>query len=218
MEKQKSINAQLSQKIDIVENNVDKRIDGLQSEIDQKFDNLQKSILRLANKQHVYPEEENPEEECLIDTMVEEHCLHQLQEGLIEKFVEYSERLSESSDIGAAVCPWEKEEEILPLLSEEGSGKEAGEEPQKPTTQATNSPLPCLNPVHILPTPATHSTPETPTIKATPSALHVQNCRKLVVIVQTFATTSKTLVAAHVAWHGGWLLPSWFRFGAPGPQ
>ena len=53
---------------------MDKTIDGLQSEIDQKFDNLQKSISRLANKQHVYLEEENPEEECLIDTMLEEHC------------------------------------------------------------------------------------------------------------------------------------------------
>ena len=68
MEKQKTINAQLSQKIDTMENNVDKRIDRIQREIDHKFDNLQKSISSLANQQHVYPEEE-----CLIDTMVEEH-------------------------------------------------------------------------------------------------------------------------------------------------
>ena len=74
MEKQKATNAQFSQKIDIVESNVDKRIDGLQSEIDQKFDNLQKSISRLANQQNVHQEEENPEEECRIDTTVEEHC------------------------------------------------------------------------------------------------------------------------------------------------
>ena len=74
MEKQKIINAQLSQKIDTVENNVDKRIDGFQSEIDKKFGNLQKSISRLANQQHVYPEEENPKEECLIDITMEEHC------------------------------------------------------------------------------------------------------------------------------------------------
>ena len=73
LEKQKTINAQLSQKIDIVE-------------IDQKFDNLHKSISRLANQQHVSPEEENLEEECLINTMVEEHCQQQPQEGLIENF------------------------------------------------------------------------------------------------------------------------------------
>ena len=83
MEKQKLINAQLSQKIDTLENNVDKRIDGLQREINQKFDNLQKSISRLTNQQHVYPKEENPEEECLIDTIVEEHCQQLLQEELI---------------------------------------------------------------------------------------------------------------------------------------
>ena len=94
MEKQKTINAQLSQKIDTVENNVDKRIDGLQSEIDQKFDNLHKSISRLANQQHVYPEEE-----CLIDITVEEHCKQQLQEELIETVAEFFEGLSEFSDI-----------------------------------------------------------------------------------------------------------------------
>ena len=70
VENQKTINAQLSQKIDTGENNVDKRIDGLQSEIDQKFGNLQKSISRLANQQHVHQEEENLEEKCLIDTIL----------------------------------------------------------------------------------------------------------------------------------------------------
>ena len=64
--------------------------------------------------------------------MVEEHCQQQLQEGLIKKFAEYSEGLSESSDIGATVYPWEKKEAISPLLIEEGSGKEVVEEPQKP--------------------------------------------------------------------------------------
>ena len=97
---------------------MDKRIDGLQSEIDHKFDNLQKSISRLANQQHV-----SLEEECLIDTMVEEHCRQQPQEGLIENFAEYYEGLFESSDIGAAVCPWEKKEAISTLLTEEGSGR-----------------------------------------------------------------------------------------------
>ena len=44
VEEQKKINAQLSQKIDTMENNVNKRIDGLQSEMEQKLDNLQYSI------------------------------------------------------------------------------------------------------------------------------------------------------------------------------
>ena len=83
---------------------MDKRIDGLQSEMEHKFDNLHKSISSLVD-QHVHQEEE-----CLSDTMVEEQCLQQLQKGLVENF--------ESSDIGVAVCPWEKKEAISPLTEE----------------------------------------------------------------------------------------------------
>ena len=80
VEEQKTINAQLSQKIDIMENNVNKRIDGLQSEMEHKFDNLQYSISRLTYQQHVHKEEVNPEEECLIDTIVEEQRKQQKEE------------------------------------------------------------------------------------------------------------------------------------------
>ena len=91
------------------------------------------------------------------------------------------------------------------------------------TAQATNSPLPPTptpDLVHILPTPATHSTHETPTAKAIPFALPVQYFRKLVASIQTFATTPQTLAAAYTAWHIGWLIlkTSWLRFGAPGTQ
>ena len=50
VEAQKTINAQLSQKIDTMENNVNKRIDGLQIKMEHKFDNLQYSISRLTNQ------------------------------------------------------------------------------------------------------------------------------------------------------------------------
>ena len=73
VEEQKKINAQFSQKIDTMENNVNKRIDGLQSEMEHKLDNLQCSISKLA--QHLdHLEEESQEEERLSDTMVEEQC------------------------------------------------------------------------------------------------------------------------------------------------
>ena len=49
VEAQRTINAQLSQKIDTMENNLNKRIDGLQSEMEHKLDNLQYSISKLAN-------------------------------------------------------------------------------------------------------------------------------------------------------------------------
>ena len=69
------------------------------------------------------------------------------------------------------------------MLTDEGSGKEEIEVPQKSTAQAINSPL-----------------PEAPTIKATPFALPaLQNFRKLVATTQIFATTSKKMAAAHTA-------------------
>ena len=158
--------------------------------MEHKFDNLQYSISRLTNQQHVHQEEVNSEKECLIDTTVEKQCKQQ-------------------------------KEETSPMLIEEGNGKEEMEEPQKPTAKATNSPLPAApftDQVYNLPSSSTQSTPKTPAPKAHASPLLlVQNLKKLVVIVQTFATTSKTMAAAHIAWHSGWF-GCWFRFGAPEPR
>ena len=170
VEVQKTINAELSQKIDTMENTVDKRIDGLQSEMEHKLDNLHYSISMLTNQQHVHQEEVNPEEECLIDTTVEEQCKHQ-------------------------------KEETSPMLTEEGSGKEEIEKPQKSTAQATNSPLlEAPSPDLVYTMPAAHSKPEAPAPKAHASpSLPVHNLRKLVATVQAYATTSKTLAVAYVA-------------------
>ncbi|RVX21446.1 hypothetical protein CK203_002329 [Vitis vinifera] len=46
---QKSINAQLNQRIDSVESSLNKKMDGIQNDLSQKIDNLQYSILRFAN-------------------------------------------------------------------------------------------------------------------------------------------------------------------------
>ena len=107
--------------------------------------------------------------------------------------------------------PWKKEEEILPLLSEECNGKEAGEEPQKSTGQPQNSPLS----VYILPTPIANSKPAAPAPKAksNPSLSAMQKFKRLVASIQNFVTTSKTMAAAHIAWHSGWV-GCWFGFGA----
>ena len=77
--------------------------------------------------------------------MVEDHCLQQLQKGLVENF--------ESSGIGAAICLWEKKEAIPLLLTEE-----AVEEHQD-----HNLLLPPTGSVYILPSPAPLSQPKTPT-------------------------------------------------------
>ena len=143
---------QANQETDTVESSLNKELDGFQSEIGQKYDILQESISKLTN-QLGHQEEENPKEVCLSDTMVEEQCLQQLQEGLVE---------IESSDIGAAVFLWEKKEAIPLLLTEE-----AVEEHKE-----NNLPLPPTDSVYILPSPASQSqpkTPEAPNTKATPS-------------------------------------------------
>ena len=161
-------------------------------------------------------EEESQEEECLSDTMVEEQCQQHL--------------LLEPSDIGATVCPWENH---TALMSEEINGKEPGEVPQKhilqpiptnPTANAkiTYNPLlvaPSDDQVYILPTPATKSTPAAPAPKgkSNPSLHAMQNFRKLVAIAHAFATTSKTMATAYIAWHSGWF-GCGFGFGAPGPR
>ena len=101
---QKEFNAQLSQKIHAVENPLEQKLDGFQSEVGQQFDNLQCSISKLA-QQLDHQVEEGPEEECLSDTMVEKHSEQQLQEEMIEDFVEVVEGLSESSNIGVTFWP-----------------------------------------------------------------------------------------------------------------
>ena len=208
VEEQKKINAQLSQKIDTMKNNVNKRIDGLQSEMEHKLDNLQCSISKLA--QHLdHPEEESQEEGCLSDTMVEE----QYQQHL----------LLEPSEIGATVCPWENH---TALLTEEGSGKEEEEEPQKlilnlnpinldpsATAQPQNNPVP----VYILPLPAAKPIPKAPTKESNSSLPMLKNFKRLVANVQNFATTSNKMAAAHIAWHSGWF-GCRFGFGASEPR
>ena len=86
--------------------------------------------------------------------MVEEQCQ---QQGL-----------SESSYIYVVVCPWEKKEETSQMLTEEFSGKEEIEKPQKSTAQAINNPLPeAPSPNLVYAMPAAQPTPEAPTRKAT---------------------------------------------------
>ena len=121
--------------------------------------------------------------------MVEEPCL---QQSLVENF--------ESSDNGAAVCPWEKKEETSLMLAEEGSGKEEIEKPQKSTAQAMKCPLP-IDQVYILPSPAPQPTSEAPAPKgkSNPSLHAMQNFKRLVASVHNFTTTSKIQAAAYIA-------------------
>ena len=53
VEEQKTINAQLNQRIENVESSMEKRIDGLHKSLNQKIDTLQSSISSLTNQQKV---------------------------------------------------------------------------------------------------------------------------------------------------------------------
>ena len=91
--------------------------------------------------------------------------------------------------------------------------------PAAPAPKAKSNPLPAASPdsVFILSMPAAQPKPQASTTKATPSLLVLQNIRRLVASVHTFATTSKKMANAYIAWHSGWF-GCRFGFGAPGPR
>ena len=249
VEEQRVVTVQANQETETVESSLNKELDGFQSEIDQKLDILQESISKLTN-QFVHQEEESQEDECLTETILVEQAQLQPQEELKMESVAPPEELQDVLESGDTFWPWKKEEQTSALISEEGSGKEIVEDPQKhilqpiptnPTANAqdTNYPLPVApsdDQVYILPTPAEKSNPAAPapkaksnplpaaqpkpqasTTKATPSLLVLQNIRRLVASVHAFATTSKTMATAYIAWHSGWF-GCGFGFGAPGPR
>ena len=199
---------------------------------------LQESISKLTNQ--FVQEEENLEEECLTETILVEQAQLQPQEELKVELVEAPlEELQDALESGDTFWPWKKEEQISALISEEGSGKEIVEDPQKhvrqpiptnttATAQATKYPLPVapsVDQVYILPSPAPQPTPATkskptapaPKGKSNPSLHVMQNIKELVAIAQAFATTSKKMATAYIAWHSGWF-GCGFGFRAPGPR
>ncbi|RVW86068.1 Retrovirus-related Pol polyprotein from transposon 17.6 [Vitis vinifera] len=64
-------------------------------------------------------EEEGPEEVCIIDTLVEEHCNQNMQDKLNESLEDLEEGLSEPADVLATLQGWRRKEEILPLFNKE---------------------------------------------------------------------------------------------------
>ena len=127
---QKELNAQLSEKIHTEENSLDQSLDGLNNDFEHKWDNLQDSIEDLIDQQQC-----PPEEDCQSDIMAEEQCEQQPHQELIEDFIELSEGLAESSDMCDVVFPRENQEEIISLLTEEGSKTKAVEVPKKNVIQ-----------------------------------------------------------------------------------
>ena len=232
IEEQRVVTVQANQETETVESSLNKELDGFQSEIDQKLDILQESISKLTN-QFVHQEEENLEEECLTETILVEQDKLQPQEELKVESAEAPEELQDALESSVAFWPWRKEEEITALLTEKSSGHETVEGTQEPiiqpnpidldpnaTAQPKKNPLlvpPSADLVYIQPPPAANSKPAAPKAKSNPLAAMLQNFRKLVAIAQAFATTSKKMATAYIAWHSGWF-GCGFGFGAPGPR
>nr|CAN75109.1 hypothetical protein VITISV_010027 [Vitis vinifera] len=80
---------------------------------------LDLNIFYMSKKQITPEEEEGPEELCIIDTLVEEHCNQNMQDKLNESLVNFEEGLSESPTVLATLQSWRKIEEILPLFNKE---------------------------------------------------------------------------------------------------
>ena len=215
---------------------VNRQIETLKSEMELKFDNLRCSYSKLAQqpdqKEEKKLEEESQEGESLIETVLVEQAQLQPQEELEVESLEAPEALQ---DAPVNFWPWTKEKEITALLTEKSSEHEGTQEPiiqpnPQPnpinldtltTAQDTKTPLPAAPPesVYILPTPAQKSKPAAPAPKGkSNTSLHaMQNIRRLVASVHTFATTSKKMANAYIAWHSGWF-GCGFGFGAPGPR
>ena len=80
---------------------------------------LELNIFHLCKKHLHSEEEEGPEEVCMIDTLVEEHCEQSMEEDLIESLGDLDEGLPEPSDLLATLPLWKMSEEILPLFNRE---------------------------------------------------------------------------------------------------
>ncbi|RVX19286.1 hypothetical protein CK203_008902 [Vitis vinifera] len=80
---------------------------------------LDLNIFYMSKKQITPEEDEGPEELCIIDTLVEEHCNQHMQDKLNESLVDIEEGFSESPIGLATLQSWRKIEGILPLFNEE---------------------------------------------------------------------------------------------------
>ncbi|RVW28992.1 Retrovirus-related Pol polyprotein from transposon 297 [Vitis vinifera] len=90
---------------------------------------LELNIFHLCQK-HIHPEEdEGPEEVCMIDTLVEEHCnqsmLDQFEENPDESHEDLDDGLADPMGMNAVMSNWRQKPVILPLFKDEEEMKEA---------------------------------------------------------------------------------------------
>ncbi|RVW78546.1 hypothetical protein CK203_049782 [Vitis vinifera] len=89
---------------------------------------LELNIFHMSKKLITLEEEEGPEEVCIIDTLVEEHCDQNMQDELNESLEDLEEGLSEPDDVLATLQGWRRKEEILHLFNKEEGQDDVTEE------------------------------------------------------------------------------------------
>ncbi|WJZ98621.1 hypothetical protein VitviT2T_017133 [Vitis vinifera] len=89
---------------------------------------LELNIFHMSKKLITPEEEEGPEEVCIIDTLVEEHCDQNMQDELNESLEDLKEGLSEPANVLATLQGWRRKEEILPLFNKEEGQDDVTEE------------------------------------------------------------------------------------------
>ncbi|KAL6348603.1 hypothetical protein AAG906_016123 [Vitis piasezkii] len=89
---------------------------------------LELNIFYMSKKLITPEEEEGPEEVCIIDTLVEEHCNQNMQDKLNKSLEDLEEGLSEPVDVLATLQGWRRKEEILPLFNKEEAQEAVKEE------------------------------------------------------------------------------------------
>ena len=145
--------------------------------------------------------------------LTEKSSEHETVEGTQEPIIDLdTTATAQDTKCPLPVAPSDDQVYILPT-------PETKSKPAAPAPKDKSNPLPAAPPdsVFILPTPAAQPKSQASTTKATPSMLVLQNIRRLVAFVHTFATTSNKMANAYIAWHSGWF-GCGFGFGAPGPR
>ncbi|RVX07090.1 Retrovirus-related Pol polyprotein from transposon 17.6 [Vitis vinifera] len=95
------------------------------------------NIFYFCHKQFHPEEDKGPEEVCMIDNLVEEHCDQKMLEDLNESLGDLDEGLLETSYLLATLPPWKMRKEILPLFN----GKETQEAIKKELPKLILKPL-----------------------------------------------------------------------------
>ncbi|RVW28470.1 hypothetical protein CK203_110974 [Vitis vinifera] len=132
VEAKKSINAQLSQRIDSVESSLNKKMDEVQNDLSQKIDNLQDSISRFANLNTVQEKENSPSQPYQNSMSIHEMEAQEGESSMVKEIEEViTLRSGKEVDLPACKLEHKVESEIEKEKREEIKGKKKGKSTEK---------------------------------------------------------------------------------------